>query len=264
MNKHEFKENEVWAHRVPKAAGRPAAKLALVFLPSRKGAVRVKVRHLEGELAGMEEFVPASQLLCRWQDWPKIEKDEQKELAFYKSVEGREELDPVVGQAATAVLLSSGEDLLVDDYRSYSTMSKDQTAGMDRVAERAGLMDKPWRSWPCYTNRHKTTYLPNDLLVDLAVAFAKTEPQTVNLHLDLEEAKFIQKGYRDSPLWHRDLLKALPAHAIARQWSSGEGRDYLRDELERVRRLAQEACYHLKEAGQDRKAASLLRQLDGS
>ena len=143
-------------------------------------------------------------------------------------------------------------------------MSKVQAAGMDRVAVRAGLDSKPWRSAPCYTNRHKTTYLPNSLLVDLALAFANAEPQTVNLHLDLEEAEYVQKGYGDSPLWHRDLLKALPAHAIARQWSSGEGRDYLRDELERVRRLAQEACYHHKEAGQDRKAASLLRQLDGS
>ena len=58
MTKQEFKEGEVWAYRSPKALGTPAAQVALVFLPNRKGAVKVKVRHVEGDLAGMEEFVP--------------------------------------------------------------------------------------------------------------------------------------------------------------------------------------------------------------
>ena len=127
------------------------------------------------------------------------------------------ELEAVVCQAATAVLLASGEDLLVDDYRNYTLMSKDQAAGMDRVAVRAGLDSKPWRSAPCYTDRRKAVYLPNSLLVDLALAFAKAEPQTVKLGLDLEEAEYVQKGYGDSPFWHQQLLKTLPAHAVARQ-----------------------------------------------
>ena len=142
------------------------------------------MRHAEGELEGLEEFVAATRLVCRWEDWPKLERDEQKERAFYSSLEHRK---------------------------------------VDRVVCRAA----------------------NDLLVDLAIAFAKAEPQTVILYLDLEEAEYLQKGYGDSPFWHRELLKELPAHAVARHWASGAGRDFLREELERVRHLAREACYYL-------------------
>ena len=136
-------------------------------------------------------------------------------------------------------------------------MGKDETAALDRVASRAGSDTRPWRGSPCYTDRKKSTYVPNDLLIDLAIAFAKAEPQTVILYLDLEEAEYLQKGYGDSSFWHRELLKELPAHAVARHWASGAGRDFLREELERVRHLAREACYHLKEAGQERRAEGL-------
>ena len=261
MTKREFEAGAAWAYRAPNSAGRPAVKVVLLFLPNRKGAVKVKVRHVEGELVGLEEFVPATRLVCRWEDWPKLERDEQKEAAFYSSLEHREEIDPVIYRAASAVLSASGEDLMVDDFRPYSVMNKAGVAALDRVTSRASLDDRPWRGSPCYTNRKGSTHVPNDLLVDLALAFAKAEPQTVILYLDLEEAEYLRKGYGDSRFWHRELLKELPAHAIARHWSSGAERDPLRDELERVRQLAQRACYHLKEAGQERKADSLLRQL---
>ena len=108
-------------------------------------------------------------------------------------------------------------------------------------------------------------YVPNTALIDLAIAFAKAEPETVNLHLDLEEKELMEEGYRFGELYpHRQALKMKPSWAVAHQWAAGaEGRDHLREENQRLRRLLHGAVQALKGAGEDRQAARIERALNG-
>lgn len=79
MRKEEFVAGEEWAYRRERRLGAPANRVALVAIPSRKGPIKVKVRHLEGELEGMEEFISSHHLRCRWKEWRKVKRDEAKE-----------------------------------------------------------------------------------------------------------------------------------------------------------------------------------------
>lgn len=134
MQKSEFKAGEHWAHRSSQWLGAPAARVELVAMPDRKGHAKVKVSHVVGELAGLEEFVHATHLRCRWKDWKKVERVEAKELAFLDRMESEPQIDRVVCQAAAAVLYSMGR---ISGLTSTVAI---------RVSTAAMLV--AWRAWP--------------------------------------------------------------------------------------------------------------------
>ena len=265
MQKSEFQAGEHWAYRSGQRLGTPAARVELVALPPRKGHTKVKVRYVEGDLAGLEEFVHMTHLRCRWKDWKKVEQDEAKEAAFLDYMADQPEFEKVVAQAASAVLLSSGEDLMVDDYRDFTRVYGSQVSGLERVADRAGLAERPWRNWPCFRNRTGDIYMPNQLLLDVAMAFAQAEPEAVHLYLDNEEQEKLGRGYASGEhFWHKWVIEQKPAWALARAWATKEGaRDHLKDELGRLQQLVREAVRALRAAGDDRTAGRLERALGG-
>ena len=66
MRADEFHAGAHWAYREKRALGTPASKVQLVMWvptkpPSRK-APQVKIRHLDGDLTGMDQAPVASQL----------------------------------------------------------------------------------------------------------------------------------------------------------------------------------------------------------
>ena len=265
MRKDDFKAGEEWAHRASQSLGAPAARVELLALPNRKGHTKVKVRHVEGELAGLEEFVHITHLRCRWKDWKKVERDEAKESAFLNYMSAQPDMDKTVSQAATAVLTSSGEDLYVDEYRNYTRFFQGGAAALERVAARAGVTDKPWDGPHSFRNRDGDLYLPSSALLDLALAFARSEPETVNLYLDTEEQELLQEGYAFGERYkHKWVIEQKPAWALARAWAAKHGaRDHLKDELKRLQRLVREAVAALRDAGNDRMANRLERGLQG-
>jgi len=234
-------------------------------MPNRKGHTKVKVRHVEGELTGLEEFVHATHLRCRWKDWSKVERDEREELAFYERMEDEDGIEGVIAKAVSDVLVSSGEDLWVYDHTTYSRVYAHSVAGLERVADRAGVTDRPWRGRPCFKNRDGDIYMPNRMLLDVALAFAQAEPETVNLYLDTEEQELLQEGYATGKRYlHKWALEKKPAWALARSWTIKEGaRDHLLEEMERLRSLLRQAVSELRDAGKDRVAARLERALAG-
>ena len=155
---------------------------------------------------------------------------------------------------------------MLDDYRNYSQIRKSQVAGMERIADRAGVTEQPWRQWPCFKNREGAIYMPNSLLVDLAIAFAKAEPETVLLYLDLEREKMLAEGYwRGERHQHEEILKTKPVWAIIHQWvGSKPSRDHLREEIERMRRLMWQAVEVLEQNGLAREATRIRRTLEGA
>ena len=48
----------------------------------------------------------------------------------------------------------------------------------------------------------------NELLVDLAPTFAKAEPETVHLHLDIEEQQLLCEGFLQHDPWREHSASA--------------------------------------------------------
>lgn len=262
VTKGEFEVGAHWAWRRSNTLGAPAQRVELLFLTKGRTA-RCKVRHVEGELEGLEEFVHATHLRCPWRDWPTVVRDERNELQLIEVTEREERLDPVVIEAAKEVLNATGEDLWIEEHRGYTRWNED--AALARVGVRARIEDAPWRLYPAFKSRRGVTFIPNKVLVDLAIAFAQVEPQTVHLHLDTQEQKLLREGFvSDTISAHEELLRSKPAFATARHWAGGaEKNTHLREELQRTRELLRRAIYDLKECGATQRARYIERELEG-
>lgn len=259
MTRDEFHPGDEWALRTSTALGTPATRVEVLFLPKGRGG-RCKVRHLEGELEGLEEFVTNAHLRSRWSEWKQTVRDEERELRLIASIEANEPLASATLEAAELILFATGEDLYIESHRGY-TRHLDPGA-LGRVSDRAGLKESRCRNAPAYTNRYGHLVLPNDRLVDLAIAFAAAEPETVHLYLDNEEAEHLE-GQLGHGADHRYLLRLKPAIAIARQWAGGAAEHkHIHDELNRLRVLLHEALRALRAAGDDRAANRIERKID--
>lgn len=262
MTKDEFKARAHWAWRSSNTLGEPAQRVELLFLAKGR-AGRCKVRHLDGELEGLEEFVHTSHLRCLWKGWPKVERDERRELALIRDAERADPLDPTVLDAAEQVLYSTGEDLWIEKHLGYTRCF--EPAALERVAARAGVDDAPLKILPAFKDRRGTLFVPNETLLDLAIAFARAEPETVHLRLDTEEKKLVREGYAlGETRAHEDLLRSKPAFWVARHWAGGATENkYLREELRRTQELLRRAIAGLKDCGAFQKARYLEREFEG-
>ena len=265
MQKDEFRAGELWAYRKNTSLGHPAERVELLLLAPRGRPRKVKVRYVEGEFEGLEEFVPAPQLRCPWHEWKKVERDERREAGLMDSVSVHDPLERVVVDAANEVLHASGEPLFVEGVRGYTRLGREERSALTRLAARSNLNIDDWTRSPSFTDRRGELYLPDEKLVTLAVAFAKVEPESVVLHLDNEEQTYLHEGYRYGERYcHDELLRQRPAWTLARCWAAtAEGRDPLREELARMNRLLYQALAALDEAGGTRTAARIRSAWEG-
>lgn len=261
MEKAEFEADAVWALRKTRGLLDSAERVKLVALVRRAPRlVKAKVRHLDGDLAGLEEFVSSSHLLALWKDWPKILKDEEREGQLIEHVDASSGMNRVVADAAATVLYAMAKNLHVEDLRGF-TRHLDLEA-LDHVEDRAHLEARPWRSAPNFKDRNGFLWVRNDDLVRLTIAFAAAEPHTVQTYLDLEEEKLRARGFVPGDRWwHEYLLKQQPAWSIARQWAAAGGRRDLEQEIERLRSLVHDAVATRRKAGEERSALRLERAL---
>lgn len=263
MRKDEFRSGEEWAYRREQQLGTPASRVQLVAMPNRKGLAKVKIRFMDGELKGLEEFVLGTHLRCRWKEWRHVERDEKKLIDFLNQMDHRPEVDPVVAKAATEVLLATGEDLMLDDYRNYTKIWSSQVPALPRVAERCGISDEPWSKRPAIVDREGHMYVPNEVLIDLALAFAKAEPESVHLWLD-HQARELLEGYgpRDHQR-HARMIQSMPSHALARHWTGGmREHKYMRDRIRELELLLEYTITALEACGARQKASHARQRLE--
>lgn len=120
---------------------RPIHKVKVVAkLEDKK---RPRVRYLEGEREGLEEFVRTSQFLAKWADVKKVLRDE-KSLETLRAANASI-LNDVVWEAITAVIFSTGETTM-DPATSPTGSHRIEipTFDIQRIEERFGL--EPLRS----------------------------------------------------------------------------------------------------------------------
>jgi hypothetical protein len=218
---------------------------------------KCRVQYEEGELHGLDEWVPTRQIACPWGEHKSLLRDEERTRALERA--GHEIWDSVTDEAVSAVMTASGE------YGGFSKRWTTDPASARRYWSRAGLDGSPLDHDPLnFVDRHGHWLLSYATAVHAAQAFAATEPELVDLYLRGWEEHLKAEGFEPGNRHSHDLLREwAPSHALARSWSHRPHGEAAEREVQRLRGLVQTAIRHLRESGHTRDAARLERALHG-
>jgi hypothetical protein len=235
----------------------PTERVEVVGPKPRAG--KVKIRRLDGDHEGLEEWVPTRYLLCAWEERDACLHDERAEAALRQDQD--DQSDKVMRDAIVAVMESTGEQTA-----SFWNGWSDEPAVIKRLWTRAGLTGNPLHHHHlAYKDRRGRWHLPYGSALTFATAFAKAEPESVLMHVDAEEREMRSKGYQPGEsTWHTILTEYRPAYAVVREWAGGrEDVARLTKEIERLHGLLSEAEWALRKAGDERGANRLRRAVGG-
>lgn len=221
---------------------------------------QVKVRHLEGEQDGMEEFVAFRNIVVLWKGRKRFLRNEEKLRTIRELSSGA---DPVVREAVQAVFGAAGEHSAF--VHSDGHFSAD-VAAVDRLVARAGV-EGSWKDLDAnaFVDDNGWAQLGFSAAHRLATELAKREPDTVTMDVEAREEELRASGYAMGERWQHEWLRdQRPAFALMRQWAGfSRDLDRLQKEIERLRGLAYGAALDLERAGKQREARRLQRALDG-
>ena len=258
MESHQLEIGRWYAYRGKRRSQYPMLKIKLLDKVRRKG--KIKIRFEDGPHPGLEEYISTRQLVVPWGQRHAVLRDEKRAAAL--DAHAAQFADPALGEAASAVLESTGEPGA--GAAAAGTMMSESE--LQRIIDRAGLPTAPADLHPlAYRDRHGNVHLPLEATVELARAFAAAEPTTVIGYLDDQEEEMRLRGNQPGERWwHSYLREKAPGFAIARQWAGLEQEaEMLRKEIARLRSLVSRAAYDLEQAGAQGKARRLLRALEG-
>ncbi|MGE3075144.1 MAG: hypothetical protein AB7N24_15425 [Dehalococcoidia bacterium] len=221
---------------------------------------QVKVRHLEGEQEGMEEFISFRNVVVAWKARKRFLRNEEKLRTIRELSSGA---DPVVREAVQAVFGAAGEHSAF--VHSDGHFSAD-VAAVERLAARAGI-EGPWKQLDscAFVDDNGWAQLGFAAAHRLAIELAKREPDTITIEVESREEELRAGGYAMGERWQHEWLRdQRPAFALMRQWAGfSRDLDRLQKEIERLRGLAYGASLDLERAGKQREARRLQRALDG-
>ncbi len=221
---------------------------------------QVKVRHLEGDQAGMEEFVAFRNIIVLSKRRKRFLGNEEKLRTIRELSAGA---DPVVRDAVQAVFGAAGEhSAFVHTDGHFSA----DAAAVERLAVRAGI-EGPWKGLDsnAFVDDNGWAQLGFTAAHRLATELAKREPDTITMEVESREEELRAGGYAMGERWQHEWLRdQRPAFALMRQWAGfSRDLDRLQKEIERLWGLAYGASLDLERAGQLREARRLQRALDG-
>jgi hypothetical protein len=222
--------------------------------PARAG--KAKVRHRDGELAGLEEWVPTRALVCPWAERAAFLRDESRGKALREAA--MRDYDPVVEAAISKVFAATGDE---GGFMKVWTVQPERAR---RLWRRAGLDGEPDQHSLAYTDRRGWMNLPYETALEFARAFATAEPEPCIHCIQEWEDQLRAEGYEPGErLRHAYLRQIRPAHALVREWTQSGELSLLRDENARLGRLLQRALAALRVAGDERSANRIDRPLRG-
>lgn len=264
MQRSDFREGQQWALRTSRLLGGEAVKVRFVAYP--QGVRKVKVVHEGGELDGMDEWVNPTALIVPWSQWSKRLAAEKREAELRRHVEVVGLPDGATVAAISHVLESTGEhEVWLDERRG---IAQGPEAALHRIADRAGLTGDQrstlTRSPACRDVRFGEWRIPWEPAHDLAMAFARAEPDAVSLHLETKEEEYKRRGYEgDGRFFHRYLLEQRPGLALARDWTSGHDEQvkFLNQRVSELERLLRDVAEQLEDAGDQKLADRVRRKL---
>lgn len=195
---------------------------------------------------GLVDYVKSKTIICPWSERKAFEKDEQNASTMKEKVSRSwpGEKHPL-NVATEEVITATGDQLIL-----MKGVLEGRPDALERVAERARY------KWPgefSYTDRHGECHHPWETALELAKAFAAAEPQTVLLHIDISERKWEVEATQPGNSYLLYLLEEYrAAWAVVRQWAGFDAdRVRLQAEIERLRKLIDEAIWRLRKDGTD-------------
>lgn len=224
---------------------------------------RSKVRHMEGEREGLEEFLPSRQFLGQWKDVRAILRDEER-MGRIRAI-GQEEFHPVVWEAIWFVIEAMGDKDIVGVSSLGAHRLEVPVKEAPRIEERFELTALQELHPAAFVDRGGILHIPYPAAEQVAKTMAEKEPQAVLLYVQGEEeelrAKGYEPGYRSA---HEVLRKWQPMFALARQWAGLKSEaELLMREIDRLRGIVNQAIWILKQSGDDSAARRLERALEG-
>ena len=253
MKKDDLVERRHYALR-NRSTDHPFTKVAYVG-PTRSRQSRI--RYLDGELEGLEEWVPSRIIACAWGDRKSLLRDEER-AAELRKADG-EVWDAVTEEAISTVMTASGE------YTGYLREWDTDPASAQRYWNRAGLSGSPLEDHPRnYQDRHGTWHLTFATALRAAEAFAATEPELVDLHIRGWEDELKAEGFMPGQRHSHDTLRQWSPHfALARSWTQRPRGHAAEQEVERLQRLLRQAIQDLRDSGSDDQASRIERGMQG-
>jgi hypothetical protein len=237
----------------PQDAGCPLHKVIFIG-PAKAG--RAKVRHADGELDGLEEWVPTRTLVCSWGERRAFLRDESRWDALQQAA--ARDYDPVIEEAISTVFEATSEE--TGFIRVWTVEPKRAR----RLWHRAGLDGAPDQHPLAYTDRHGQLNLPYETALEFAQAFAAAEPEPCIHYVQEWEDRLRAEGYEPGNRSSHSLLREMrPAHALVREWTRAGELELLREENRRLHQLFEQALEALRRAGDERSANRLDRALQG-
>lgn len=215
-----------------------------------------KVEWVEPD-AGLQDYVKSVNLVVPWKERRAFLREEKywdrlHEVGLVSWPGDRHPLS----DAVDTVLESSGE--LVWVHRGVLSGDPDALAHLSQRAQ-SDLTIEP----PGFVDRAGEVHLPFDSAVQLAMALAAQEPQTVLLQVETVECEYEAKAREVGSGYLVPLVQQWRAGwALCRQWAGFDQAIARREaEIERLRRIIDDLRYELIRSGQEDLAETIKRKL---
>lgn len=247
---------------------------------------KARVRWLNGEYEGLEEWVPRIRLLAPWEEAEALLEEERRMLAAV-AVSVEEGSDEVKWEAVSEVfgimsrisdpseevvlgLRAAEEDLLAIQNlhaaaRRLGLDEEEMLAEPHAYVERSGWYKAPFRT-ALKVAKHCCRRFPREILGRIKKDEDELRQELVSGDLEVRESWWIDSAPRREYAEER-LRELAPVHALIREWCGREAsREFeevlaLREEVDRLRNLVQETAWWLKNHGHPVKAGLLRKEL---
>lgn len=247
---------------------------------------KARVRWLDGEYEGLEEWVPKIRLLAPWEEAEALLADERRMLAAVEASE-EEASDEATWEAVGEVFgtMSRISDPSEEVILGYKAIEEDllgiqnlkaaaRRLGLDKeellaeplaYVERSGWYKAPFRT-ALKVAKHCCRRFPREVLGRIEKDEDELRQELVSGNLDVRDSFWVD-GSRHREYAEKRLRELEPIHALIRGWCGQEATAEfdqvraLREEVDRLRNLVQETAWWLRNNGHPVKAGLLRKEL---
>jgi hypothetical protein len=264
-----------WAYRA--RYGDELVQVTVVRLGKRRPA-RALVRFDDAEFEGLQDWVPPARLKVSWSDVAGFRAREERWNKIHAA--GLPLDDPREGAAEIVLEMLLGDDQVSLGYRESGAIRLGDPAG---IASRLGLDVEQLTGHPLGFSEDGALIVPWNVTELIVMTAARLNPGPILEYVAQEERKAKHEAIHGS--WSRggrrgrdhyfepDLCAEVdeeyqrPRRDILRRWCGAEASDRfdelseLREEIRRLTQVAQSAIDALRQAGNNRQASKLQREL---
>jgi hypothetical protein len=275
------KAGDVFAYREKASALGQQVKPVEFVREGPPRSAKARIRWLDGEYQGLEQWVPRVRLLCDWKDVDALLSDERNLEAAVDAAGAPERT--LAYKAAEAVFTAVSPDERVMFGWRAQERALIRMEDPERAAEEFGLTVRALLQQPlAFIDRFGVYRAPFDAGEWLAQYFCTTRPERVLRALDAEE-----RALREAVISHyyvapppstfeyemtteraeEQLSEHLQLSGLIRRWcgetavSHFDEMQAVKDEVERLRNVIKAAGQWLLSSGQEYRGRSLLREI---